>query len=137
MQFECARVLPETLFVLVLMYGSETMLWKEKERSRIRDVQMDNLRGLLVNWSIDSPKCKGVMNGVVRKVDEGVLQWFSLVERMENDRIAKRVYVGVCAGSHSVVRLWKRWIDTMMDCLMKSGLDVWQARRMVGTCEGE
>ena len=28
------------------MYGSETMLWKEKVRSRIRAVQMDNLRGI-------------------------------------------------------------------------------------------
>ena len=36
----------ETLIVPVLMYGSETMLWKE-ERSRIRAVQMANLRGLL------------------------------------------------------------------------------------------
>ena len=25
----------------------ETMIWKKKERSRIRTVQMDNLRGLL------------------------------------------------------------------------------------------
>ena len=30
---ECARVLHETLLVPVLMYGSETMIWKEKERS--------------------------------------------------------------------------------------------------------
>ena len=37
----------ETLLVPVLMYGSETTLCKEKEGSRIRDVQMDNLRGLL------------------------------------------------------------------------------------------
>ena len=29
------------------MYGSETLIWKEKERSRIRAVQMDSLRGLL------------------------------------------------------------------------------------------
>ena len=47
LQLECARVLHETLLVLVLMYGSETMLWKEKERSRVRAVQVDNLRGLL------------------------------------------------------------------------------------------
>ena len=40
-------VLHETLLVPVLMYGSETMLWKEKERSSFRAVQMDNLRGLL------------------------------------------------------------------------------------------
>ena len=39
--------LRETLLVPILIYGSETMLWKEKERSRIRAVQMDNLGGLL------------------------------------------------------------------------------------------
>ena len=47
LQLECARVLHETLLVPLLMYGSETILWKEKERSRARTVQMDNLRGLL------------------------------------------------------------------------------------------
>ena len=44
LQHECARVLHETLLVPILMYGSETMLWKEKERSRIRAVQIDNLK---------------------------------------------------------------------------------------------
>ena len=47
MRLECARVLHETLLVPVLMYVSETMLWEEKERARIRVVQIDNLRGLL------------------------------------------------------------------------------------------
>ena len=42
-----ARVLHETLLVPVISYGSDTMLWKEKERSRIRAVQMDNLIYLL------------------------------------------------------------------------------------------
>ena len=37
----------ESLVVPVLMYGSETMMWKEEERSRIRTMQMDNLRWLL------------------------------------------------------------------------------------------
>ena len=45
LQLQCARVLHETLLVPVLIYGSETMLWKE--RSRVMAVQMDNLRGLL------------------------------------------------------------------------------------------
>ena len=31
LQRECARFLHETLLVPVLMYGNETMLWKEKE----------------------------------------------------------------------------------------------------------
>ena len=53
------------------------------------------------------------------------------MEIMENDRIAKRVYVGECAGSHSVGRPRKRWIDTVKDCLRKRGLYVRQARRML------
>ena len=46
-------------------------------------------------------------------------------------RIDKRVSVGVCAGSRSVCRPWKRWIDAVKECLRKRGLDVRQARRMV------
>ena len=44
---ECVRVLRETLLMPVLMYGSETMTWREKKRSRIRAVQMNDLRTLL------------------------------------------------------------------------------------------
>ena len=52
---ECARVLYEGFLMPVLLYGSETMIWKEKERSRIRAVQMDSLRGLLGIMSIRVP----------------------------------------------------------------------------------
>ena len=38
LQFDCARVLHETLLVPVLINGSEIMLRKEKKRSRIRVV---------------------------------------------------------------------------------------------------
>ena len=50
---------------------------------------------------------------------------------MEMDRIVKRVYVGEYAGILSAGRSRKRWIDTMKECLMKKGLDVRQARRLV------
>ena len=35
LQLEYVRVLYESLVVPVLRYGSETMIWREKERSRI------------------------------------------------------------------------------------------------------
>ena len=41
---------------------------------------------------------------VDERIDEGVLRWFGHVERMENDRIAKRVYVRECGGNRSVGR---------------------------------
>ena len=47
LQLVCARVLHESLLMPLLTYGSETMIWREKERSRIKAVQRDNLRGLL------------------------------------------------------------------------------------------
>ena len=47
LQNEYARVLHETLIAPILTYGSEIMLWKKKARSRIRAVQMNNLRDLI------------------------------------------------------------------------------------------
>ena len=88
-------VLHGILLVPVLMYGSETMLWKE--RSRVRGVQMDNLRGLLGIWRmVRVPSawirelCR-VTKMIFEGIDEGILQWFGHGERMENDRVAKIV----------------------------------------------
>ena len=53
------------------------------------------------------------------------------MDKVPNARIAKRVYVEEWAGSRSVGRPRKRWIDTMKDSLEKRGLDIRQARRMV------
>ena len=74
--------------------------------------------------------------GVDEKIDEGVLRWFGHVERIKNDRIAKRLYVGEWASSRSVGKPWKKWIDTVKECLKKRGLDVRQVRRMVEVCKG-
>ena len=64
MQLVCARVLYETLLVPVLTYGSETILWKkEKERSKIMAVRMDNSRGLLGIWRMDR-----VLNAWIREL---------------------------------------------------------------------
>ena len=84
---------------------------------------MDDLRGC-------GMLCR-VRKGLNERVDEGVLRWFGSVERMERDRISKRVDVGECAGSRSMGRPRKRWTDTMQECLRKKGLDVRQARRVV------
>ena len=45
LQLECARMLHERLLVHVLLYGSDTMIWREEERSRIMALQMDDLKG--------------------------------------------------------------------------------------------
>ena len=41
------RVVREGLIVPALLYGSEIMIWRQKEVSRIKSAQMGNLRSLL------------------------------------------------------------------------------------------
>ena len=113
------------------------MVRREKEKSRIRAVRMNNLR-----WLLGIRKMNRVPNaqirelcGVTKEVDEGInesiLRLFGHVERIENYRIAKRVHVGECACSLSMGSPSKRWIDTVKGYLKKRGLGVRQARRMV------
>ena len=75
----------------VLLYG----IWREKKRSRIRAVQMDNFRGLMDTRRMDRvlnaqirDLCR-VTKGVDVGIDESVLQWSSHIERMENDGLLK------------------------------------------------
>ena len=71
------------------------------------------LRGLLGIRRMDRVLNEGIrelygVKSLDERIHEHVLWCFSYVERMERYRIAKRVYVGECAGSHSVDRLQKR-----------------------------
>ena len=73
-----------------------------EERSRMRDVQMDNLRGLLGITKMEDripnawiKELCGVRKGLDKIIDEGILRWFGHVKRMERDMIAKRVLVVV------------------------------------------
>ena len=59
------------------MHGDQTMAWNEKEISRIRAVQMDNLRVLLGIRGYIVPNARirefcGVIKVVDESVDEGV-----------------------------------------------------------------
>ena len=89
LQLECVRVMHESLLMPVLTYSSETMIWKQKERSRIRALQIDNLRGLLG----------------IRRRDKILNAWISelcgMMKKVEN-RIEDVLWW-----------LQKRWIDTM------------------------
>ena len=78
------------------------MIWKEKEMSRIRAVEMDYLRGLLGIRRMDKVLNAQIRNlwrvkkGMDERINGVVLQWLSHLERIENDSIAKRVYVEIC-----------------------------------------
>ena len=66
-----------------------------------------------------------VVKEVDKIINESILQWFSHIERMENNMISKKVYV----GSYLIGQIKKRWIDSVNDYLKKRGL-------MLGKQEG-
>ena len=99
---------------------------------------MDNLRSVLYTRRMDKihnariRELCGVTKRLDERIDEGVLRWFGLVKRMEDDMIAKKVHVGECACSRSVGRPWKRWIDTVKDCLKKR--EFWMSSKQGEWC---
>ena len=66
-------------FSYLLCCMAEKMIWREKERSRIRAVQMDNLRGLLGVREMDRVPNAIVRElcGVTKGVDESILRWWA------------------------------------------------------------
>ena len=54
---------------------------------------MNNLRGLLSSRRMSQVPNAMIRElcGVTKGVDESILHWFGHIERMENDRMAKRV----------------------------------------------
>ena len=60
------------------------------------------------------------MKGLMKACSGGLAIWRGWRYRI--------VYVRECAGSSSVGRPQKRWIDTVKGCLKKRSLDVRQAR---------
>ena len=71
LQVECARVLNESLLARGLMYGSETMIWREKERSWIRGLV--GIRRMDKAPNTRMRQLSGVTKDIDEKIDEGVL----------------------------------------------------------------
>ena len=77
---------------------------REKKRSRIESCangQPERIVGYQENKeSVESMGKReyGLTNGVGECVDESVLRWFGHIQRMGNDSITKRVYMGECMG---------------------------------------
>ena len=79
LQLECVRMLYEVLLVPVILYGSDTMIGREKESSGIMVVHMGSLRGLLGIRRMDRMPNLQIreVNGVTKGVVKGLTKVFS------------------------------------------------------------
>ncbi|CAG4947225.1 unnamed protein product [Parnassius apollo] len=117
-------VIHNTVLVPTLMYGSESWVWQKKHESRINAVEMRSLRSMLVLNRNDRvrncvirDKC-GMQDDVMTyRIKKGMLRWFGHVERMNEERVTKQIYMADVNGRIGKGRPKKKFIDQIGDIL--------------------
>ena len=128
------KVLYEKVIVPTVTYGSECWGMKVSERQKLNVFEMRCLRSMVGVSRMDR-----VRNEVVRqrtgveielgtRVDMNVLRWFGHVERMENERLLKRVMNARVNGRGARGRPRLGWMDGVKRALQDRGMDVREAR---------
>ena len=116
-----------------LLYGCEVWTLKVRERKRIEAVEMNCLRNICGLRIIDRVpnveirRCKKNVS-VSQRIDQGMLRWFGHVERMGDERMAKRVYDSDVRGFRRLGRPRKCWMDGMKEVLARKGLNIQEAK---------
>ena len=117
-----------------LLYGCEAWTLKLHERKRIEAVEMNCLRNICGLRRIDRVpnveirrRC-GKNVSVGQRMDQGLLRWFGHVERMGDERLAKRVYESNVRGVRRRGRPRKCWINGVKETLERKGLNIEEAK---------
>ena len=91
------KVLYEKVVVLIVMYGSESWGMKVNERQKLNVFEMKCLRSMTGVSRLNRVRNEvvrartGVRRELAARVDMNVLRWFGHVERMDNERLLKKV----------------------------------------------
>ena len=91
------KVLCEKVVVPTVMYGSESWGIKVNERQKLNVFEMKCLWSMTGLFRLDRVKNEvvrartGVRRELATRVDMNVLRWFGYVERMDNERLLKKV----------------------------------------------
>ena len=123
MRGDALRSIHEGVLVPTLTYGCETLVWNAEARSKVRAVEMSNLRNICGVRRIDKIRNQevlrrcGVKKGILAKMEESTLRWYGHVVRMESERLVKKIYDGIFEGSRRRGRPKKKWVDYVNECV--------------------
>ena len=127
------KVLYEKVVVPTVMYGSESWGMKVTERQKLNVFEMKCLRSMTCVSRLDRVRNEVVRarTGVRRefRVDVNVLRWFGHVERMDNERLLKKVMNAKVDGRSARGRPRFGWMDGVKRALNDRRMDIREAKR--------
>ena len=125
----------ESICLPTILYGCETWSLNAKVRRRMEVLEMDGLRSACNLRRIDrvrNERIKQLCNwekGVVLRMEQGVLRWFGHVIRMNDGRIAKKVFDSNVEGDRGRGRPKWRWMDGVRVVLGNRNLSLEEGMR--------
>ena len=73
----------------------------------------------------------GLQRSLSERGEAAVLRWFGHVERMEGERLVKKIYQAEVEGNRRRGRPRRRWMDGVKGCLSERGLSIPEAEECV------
>lgn len=130
------KVLYEKIIVPTVLYGAETWGMRAAERQKLKVFEMRCLRSMAGVTRMDRIRNEEVRRrtGVRRELavqgDMSVLRWFGHMERMEDERLTKRVMKSGVSGVQARGRPRFGWIDGVKRALNDRGLRMEEAKEI-------
>ena len=127
------KVLYEKVVVLTVIYGSESWGMKVTERQNLNVFEMKCLRSMTGVSRLDRVRNEvvrartGVRRELAARVDMNVLKWFGHVERMDNERLLKKVMNAKVDGRSARGRPRFGWMDGVKRALNDRRMDMREA----------
>ena len=131
------RMMYERIVVPTVIYGAEAWWLREGVKKRLNVFEMKCLRKIRGVTVMDRMRNEvireevGVMRDLAGRVESCVLRWFGHVERMDGERMAKRIYDSGVEGGRGRGRPIMGWMEGVKKALRNRGLTLEQAREYV------
>ena len=133
LEMNVKKVLYERVVVPTATYGSELWGMKASDRRRLNVFEMKCLRsmtGVSLRDRIRNEEVRrrvGIEKDLAARVDMNVLRWYGHVERMDGERMVKRVVNSSAEGRNTRGRQRIGWMDGVKKALNDRGMDLTEA----------
>ena len=137
LQMNVKRKLYEGIVVPTALYGAETWNMGTAEKKRLNVLEMRCLRsmcGVTRRDRIRNEEIRrrtGVLRELAGRADQSLLRWFGHVERMQDDKLVKRLVGSDVGGGRLRGRPRLGWMDCVKRALNERGMTVEQSRLIV------